>query len=60
VLFDSPPHPSSFPPSLLLCPSPCQANGEQNRDGESHNNSWNCGEEGPTAKWEVHVSEGGE
>lgn len=30
-----------------------EANGEQNRDGESHNNSWNCGEEGPTTKWEV-------
>ncbi|MFN0150664.1 MAG: glycogen debranching protein GlgX [bacterium] len=25
-----------------------EANGEQNRDGESHNNSWNCGAEGPT------------
>jgi isoamylase len=24
------------------------ANGEQNRDGESHNRSWNCGVEGPT------------
>jgi glycogen operon protein len=24
------------------------ANGEQNRDGESHNRSWNSGEEGPT------------
>jgi glycogen operon protein len=24
------------------------ANGEDNRDGESHNRSWNCGEEGPT------------
>ncbi|MEV4350615.1 glycogen debranching protein GlgX [Actinoplanes sp. NPDC049596] len=24
------------------------ANGEQNRDGESHNRSWNCGAEGPT------------
>ena len=24
------------------------ANGEDNRDGESHNTSWNCGEEGPT------------
>ena len=24
------------------------ANGEENRDGESHNNSWNCGVEGPT------------
>ncbi|MFJ8111726.1 glycogen debranching protein GlgX [Streptomyces sp. NPDC096132] len=25
-----------------------QANGEGNRDGESHNRSWNCGVEGPT------------
>ena len=25
-----------------------KANGENNRDGESHNLSWNCGEEGPT------------
>jgi isoamylase len=25
-----------------------EANGEENRDGESHNLSWNCGEEGPT------------
>ena len=24
------------------------ANGENNRDGESHNESWNCGVEGPT------------
>jgi glycogen operon protein len=24
------------------------ANGEHNRDGESHNRSWNCGAEGPT------------
>jgi isoamylase len=24
-----------------------QANGEDNRDGESHNRSWNCGVEGP-------------
>ena len=24
------------------------ANGEDNRDGESHNRSWNCGTEGPT------------
>jgi glycogen operon protein len=24
------------------------ANGERNRDGESHNRSWNCGVEGPT------------
>jgi isoamylase len=25
-----------------------EANGEENRDGESHNRSWNCGAEGPT------------
>jgi len=25
-----------------------QANGEDNRDGESHNRAWNCGAEGPT------------
>ena len=25
-----------------------EANGEANRDGESHNRSWNCGAEGPT------------
>jgi glycogen operon protein len=25
-----------------------EANGEDSRDGESHNKSWNCGEEGPT------------
>lgn len=25
-----------------------EANGENNNDGESHNNSWNCGVEGPT------------
>ncbi|MCU1491239.1 MAG: glycogen debranching enzyme, partial [Acidimicrobiaceae bacterium] len=25
-----------------------QANGEDNRDGEDHNRSWNCGVEGPT------------
>ena len=25
-----------------------QENGENNRDGESHNRSWNCGEEGPS------------
>lgn len=26
-----------------------QANGEDNRDGDDHNNSWNCGVEGPTS-----------
>jgi glycogen operon protein len=25
-----------------------EANGDQNRDGESHNRAWNCGIEGPT------------
>lgn len=29
------------------------ANGEGNRDGESHNRSWNCGAEGPTEDSEV-------
>ncbi|WP_246179906.1 glycogen debranching protein GlgX [Kocuria coralli] len=29
------------------------ANGEGNNDGESHNRSWNCGEEGPTDDPEV-------
>jgi len=27
------------------------ANGENNRDGENHNSSWNCGEEGPARLW---------
>src|SRR5205823_5327482 len=26
-----------------------EANGEENRDGDNHNRSWNCGEEGPSA-----------
>lgn len=30
-----------------------QANGEDNRDGESHNRSWNCGAEGETNDSEV-------
>lgn len=30
-----------------------EANGEDNQDGESHNRSWNCGEEGPTDEPEV-------
>jgi len=30
-----------------------EANGEGGRDGESHNRSWNCGEEGPTDDPEV-------
>ena len=31
------------------------ANGEDNRDGESHNRSWNHGEEGPSDSGEIHV-----
>jgi len=30
-----------------------EANGEENRDGEGHNNSWNCGAEGDTEDPEV-------
>ncbi|KAH7288477.1 hypothetical protein KP509_31G027800 [Ceratopteris richardii] len=30
------------------------ANGEGNRDGEDHNNSWNCGEEGELVSLHVH------
>ncbi len=30
-----------------------EANGEDNRDGESHNRSWNCGVEGPTDDPEI-------
>ncbi len=30
-----------------------EANGENNRDGESHNLSWNCGVEGPTEAPEI-------
>jgi isoamylase len=26
-----------------------EANGDENRDGDNHNRSWNCGAEGPTA-----------
>lgn len=29
------------------------ANGEHNRDGHSHNHSWNCGEEGPSDRADV-------
>jgi isoamylase len=32
-----------------------EANGEGNRDGESHNRSWNCGVEGPTDDPEVNA-----
>ena len=31
------------------------ANGEHNRDGESHNRSWNCGAEGPTPDPEINA-----
>ena len=31
-----------------------EANGEENRDGDSHNRSWNCGIEGPTDDAEVN------
>jgi glycogen operon protein len=31
------------------------ANGEDNRDGESHNRSWNCGVEGPTDDPEIEA-----
>ncbi len=31
------------------------ANGEGNRDGEEHNNSWNCGAEGPSDDPEVNA-----
>ncbi len=30
-----------------------EANAEENRDGESHNRSWNCGAEGPTDDPEI-------
>jgi glycogen operon protein len=30
-----------------------EANGEENRDGTNDNNSWNCGEEGPTDDPEI-------
>jgi isoamylase len=32
-----------------------EANGEENRDGESHNRSWNCGVEGATEDPEVNA-----
>jgi len=31
-----------------------EANGEDNRDGESHNLSWNCGTEGPTTNIKIN------
>ncbi|HVG06150.1 MAG TPA: glycogen debranching protein GlgX [Thermoanaerobaculia bacterium] len=35
-----------------------EANGEENRDGESHNRSWNHGVEGPTGDPEVRAARG--
>jgi isoamylase len=32
-----------------------EANAEDNRDGESHNRSWNCGAEGPTEDPEINT-----
>jgi glycogen operon protein len=32
-----------------------EANGEDNRDGDSHNNSWNCGTEGPTDDEQINA-----
>ncbi|MFZ0788861.1 MAG: glycogen debranching protein GlgX [Chromatiaceae bacterium] len=32
-----------------------EANGEENRDGESHNRSWNCGVEGPTENPKINA-----
>ena len=32
-----------------------EANGEENRDGDSHNNSWNCGAEGPTDDEQINA-----
>jgi len=32
-----------------------EANGEDNNDGESHNRSWNHGEEGPTDDSDIHI-----
>lgn len=31
-----------------------EANGEDNKDGEDHNRSWNCGDEGPTDNPEIN------
>ena len=46
----------------LRCAISCQynekhneANGEDNQDGENHNNSWNCGVEGPTDDPEINA-----
>ena len=35
-----------------------QANGENNRDGQSENHSWNCGIEGPTDLLAINVTRG--
>ena len=35
-----------------------EANGEGNRDGESHNRSWNCGVEGPTTVPDINELRG--
>jgi isoamylase len=32
-----------------------EANGEDNRDGDSHNRSWNCGAEGPTDNADIQA-----
>ena len=32
-----------------------EANGEENRDGDNNNNSWNCGAEGPTDDRQVNL-----
>ncbi|WP_303904314.1 glycogen debranching protein GlgX [Thiohalomonas denitrificans] len=32
-----------------------EANGEDNRDGEDHNRSWNCGHEGPTVNKHIRA-----
>ena len=32
-----------------------EANGEENRDGSNHNDSWNCGSEGPTSDPEINA-----
>ena len=37
-----------------------EANGEENRDGESNNNSWNCGHEGPTDDPAINQAAGDE
>lgn len=35
-----------------------KANGEKNKDGNNHNNSWNCGVEGPTENAEINELRG--